>query len=664
MKYIYDLKADYASRITVAGGKGAQLHKLLKKGYNVPDGLVISSKALEIFINQNNLSEKIKEYLKNIRIDNFKTIAQASDQIKRDIIQGKFPEEISKQLADILGARKKLHFAVRSSGLHEDDFNSSWAGLFDSYLDIKFSDLELYIKKCWASFFNSRAIAYNYKPYRNYKTLKFAVIIQEMINGEKSGIAFSLDPNGYDHSKILIEASRGHGDNLVSGREIPFTILLDKKNKYVLNKSFHSSNNKYLLSLPEINNLHFQIIHLEKDFKKPIDIEWTFSDDKLFLLQIRPITGISKYLLPTKKSVKPRLSNYELTFKAKGISFLFTDILAHAYRDLSPLFLSYKGGFSQYTQIKKIEDANKLGLVWLSKSNGFEEYEARFTSYYKFHVPILERIIHSKKLTKTSTTKFFSILEKFFKYYSRMDTYFTNQSFIYADINIELKENLNQLGKFKDHARSWMNSTALEEPGYLNQFLYKVSNIFLIDKEDLECYKFSEIINLFHNQEISDKEITNRKSAFVIYYYNREFQYFSGAKTLGLINNLHNREKAIEETELNGQVANKKGKIITGIVRVIKVDYRENGVMNQEISQMIKGEILVSEFTAPELISACRKAKAIITDLGGMLSHAAIISRELNVPCLIGTEKATSVFKTGDHVTIDFEQGIAKRTSK
>jgi pyruvate,water dikinase len=76
---------------------------------------------------------------------------------------------------------------------------------------------------------------------------------------------------------------------------------------------------------------------------------------------------------------------------------------------------------------------------------------------------------------------------------------------------------------------------------------------------------------------------------------------------------------------------------------------------------MVKGEILVTEFTAPELISACRKAKAIVTDIGGLLSHAAIVSRELNIPCLVGTHNAAKILKTGDEVAIDFEIGIVNK---
>ena len=83
--------------------------------------------------------------------------------------------------------------------------------------------------------------------------------------------------------------------------------------------------------------------------------------------------------------------------------------------------------------------------------------------------------------------------------------------------------------------------------------------------------------------------------------------------------------------------------------------------MYADIAAMVKGEILVAEFTAPELLLACKKAKAIVTDIGGMLSHAAIVSRELNIPCLVGTGNATHFLQTGDQVMIDFTIGVVHK---
>ncbi|HBG81570.1 TPA: hypothetical protein DDW69_01890 [candidate division CPR2 bacterium] len=76
---------------------------------------------------------------------------------------------------------------------------------------------------------------------------------------------------------------------------------------------------------------------------------------------------------------------------------------------------------------------------------------------------------------------------------------------------------------------------------------------------------------------------------------------------------------------------------------------------------MEKDEILVAEFTAPELMLACQKAKAIVTDMGGVLSHAAIVSRELKIPCVVGTHTATKALKNGNKILIDLNSGTVQK---
>ena len=80
----------------------------------------------------------------------------------------------------------------------------------------------------------------------------------------------------------------------------------------------------------------------------------------------------------------------------------------------------------------------------------------------------------------------------------------------------------------------------------------------------------------------------------------------------------------------------------------------------EEIKKVHKGDILVANTTGPEIMIACTKAAAIVTDEGGMTSHAAIVSRELKIPCIVGTKIATKVFKDGDLVEVDATKGIVK----
>ena len=90
-----------------------------------------------------------------------------------------------------------------------------------------------------------------------------------------------------------------------------------------------------------------------------------------------------------------------------------------------------------------------------------------------------------------------------------------------------------------------------------------------------------------------------------------------------------------------------------GIVRVL--------TKKEQVSEFQEGEILITTMTSPEYVPAIRKAKAIVTDEGGVLCHAAIVAREFKIPCIIGTQKATNIFKSGDHVEVDADSGIVKK---
>ena len=107
------------------------------------------------------------------------------------------------------------------------------------------------------------------------------------------------------------------------------------------------------------------------------------------------------------------------------------------------------------------------------------------------------------------------------------------------------------------------------------------------------------------------------------------------------------------EQEVRGQVA-QQGKV-QGKVRVL--------LHPQDAGTLQQGEILVANMTSPDYMVALRKAGAIVTDEGGIVCHAAVISRELKIPCIIGTANATRVFKTGDMVEVDANVGVVKKLS-
>ena len=284
-----------------------------------------------------------------------------------------------------------------------------------------------------------------------------------MVQSDWSGVAFSVDPTGFDPGRMLIEAVPGRGDAFVSGRVRPFSAVLDKRTGAVTSSSLNEKRE----SSPTVRHLRRlcqQAAELEEHFKEPLDIEWAYRGNRLFILLIRPITAASGKQAQRRPTSVPNIDDYELTFKVSGLSFLFTDMLAQGFKYLDPLFTSDEdGNFSQYFTNRKMEYAATFGMKWFSTPNSFEQYQQTFSALYAKQSALLEGFIESEKLSKRSVDRFFSILSGFLRHYSKMDNEFTDAAYGHSDQNPTIARNLKLLAEFKDTARVWINSSAIDE---------------------------------------------------------------------------------------------------------------------------------------------------------------------------------------------------------
>ena len=193
--------------------------------------------------------------------------------------------------------------------------------------------------------------------------------------------------------------------------------------------------------------------------------------------------------------------------------------------------------------------------------------------------------------------------------------------------------------------------------GYLLQLnLKRIAKRFNITYDEILYYGEQEMRKLFDGKKIANQILENRKEAYAFLYDGEIFRQVEGeinVTTLEKQNDIIVVYKIQEK--LVGSIAN-KGKAI-GRVRVINAHTRKQ---SEAIESMHEGEILVTGMTRPHLIAAIRKAAAIVTDEGGITSHASIISRELGIPCITGTKIATQVLKDGDEVEVDANKGIVK----
>lgn len=325
--------------IALVGGKGANLGEMVKFNFPVPDGFIVTSSAYYQFLKENNLNIKIKHLLQTTNFDNSDSLSQISNHIKKLIIDSDLNETLAKE---VYSAYKRLGgifkdglVAVRSSATAEDLPGASFAGQQETYLNVKGeANLLIAIKDAWASLFNARAIFYRHQQNFDHFRIGIAIVVQKMVESEKSGIMFTIDPVTNDKSKIVIEAIFGLGEMIVQGQVNPDHYEVSKKEEKIINKDVNAQTfmmkkvgklNK-IIKLPKSIGLKqkltsSQIIalasigkKLEKHYYFPQDSEWAIEKNKIYIVQTRPITTVGKKSETAKqdKENQSKTSNLKL----------------------------------------------------------------------------------------------------------------------------------------------------------------------------------------------------------------------------------------------------------------------------------------------------------------------------------------------------------------
>lgn len=301
MKYIMKFSEIKKEDVPAVGGKGANLGELFNAGFPVPDGFCITSRAFD-------------EYME---INGFAALAAGSDKLTSEkIAAGKLFQELEEEIAyyyNALGPNLKV--AVRSSATAEDLPEASFAGQQETYLNIEgLKPLFLAVKKCFASLFSLRAEAY--RKQTNFDTVKISlsVVVQTMVDSEISGVLFTVDPVSNNKNQMMLNASWGLGESIVSGKVTPDIYLYDKNHRCIVNKTLGdkklevrygtTGTEEGETSLEQRENFcltekqAIEVFELgrktEQHFKSPQDIEWAFLHNQLYILQARPITTLKE----------------------------------------------------------------------------------------------------------------------------------------------------------------------------------------------------------------------------------------------------------------------------------------------------------------------------------------------------------------------------------
>lgn len=622
------------------GGKATNLAKLVRANLPVPDGLAVS---LNAFTKDSTLTD------------------DAQQQINSFIVQNKL-------------------YAVRSSALSEDAEGASWAGQFETFLDTKPEEIIAKVEECHSSAKNR---AKSYAEDKNIGSFDIAVVVQEMLKPEYAGVLFTKDPlTGKD--TLLTEYVTGLGEELVSGKKDPERILL--------------GSDAAKQSPFDTNQLAELATRVEKLFGVPQDIEWVWADNKIWLVQARPITVTQEsrkgYFLG-----EPDDLFYWGPSRAKPT--YMSDFMVGVERFFQDMASDIKLPNPPKTVV--LFDAGKM--VWLNNAQEFAEFtEQTFEAYEKLDQ--LEKDITkwkaaSEELPTLSGTQLEGKLA---------DAWYATEFAEFALYGAETSL-IKRLSKFDASTRQeiWGAFTVPDKP----TFLASIDNELLASKDPGSLTKkypwiqdgydglahndkdyFEERLKVIGNEhtkqshnykakrdelakqlKLTDDEIKSLTLA-------RKLAEFMDDRKAWMMQTRRLITKNISKIEygwfFNDGEATLIGEVdshelwqryvdfktstnaVVGVVASNGGKHFVNGevvIVSNPSEPVADGKIVVVPSTSPSYVPLMRKAKALVTDHGGMMSHAAIVAREFNLPCIVGTKQATKVLKTGDKVVLDLVTG-------
>ncbi|OGI92087.1 hypothetical protein A3A09_02170 [Candidatus Nomurabacteria bacterium RIFCSPLOWO2_01_FULL_42_20] len=790
----------------IAGGKGASLGEMTQAGIPVPPGFVVLTSAFDRFLEETDLNVEIDSILDQVNHKEIHTVEHASQKIQALIIGAAMPKDIK---TIILSSFKNLgaeYVAVRSSASAEDSASAAWAGQLDSFLNTTESNLLEKVQKCWASLFTPRAIFYRFEKGMHGEHISVAVVVQKMVNSERSGIAFSVHPVTEDYNQLIIEAGFGLGEAIVSGSVTPDSYVVEKEPRRIIDVNVNFQNralyrkagggntwidlpeaegSKQILTEKEINELSGIIVGIENHYKFPCDIEWAFESGKFYIVQSRPITTLQPKvekkegkeekqpeisigdwkLIITRNmsfwhqylsSVGHSLNTKDFGVKAKNIQLSITvngtethlfakpenmkeysaaileavssevkiKTLKNKYKKFAKELLDSLKKCDKNLNVKTWNDFVKnytrfcAGLFLTSvigragleklmqklKEKGYKDEEipevVSIITYPSLHTPLFDSqlglleigaLVQKKKINQKTIKKH---LEKWLENFGFIPVNFCEEPWSLKDAQKQLSDFLKKdcakeltyskkshkdrvsnakkiFKEIKDEEISIL-AKALAEGTYLNEFRKNVFSRVSLGYRKIfskiakkggssnwrDCFFLTatEMTEVLAGQKTKIKDLMDkRQSVGIVVNDEDKIEFLKDEEEKSFkeyLDLLHGKKSEIsKETKIvKGFTAN-KGKI-TGIARII--------LNSADFHKIAQGEILVTTMTSVDFVPIMDKAGAFVTNEGGITSHAAIVSREMNKPCIIGTQNATQVIKDGDMVEVDAERGIVK----
>jgi phosphohistidine swiveling domain-containing protein len=629
-----------AEQVEIFGGKAVNLGELLRSGLPVPNGFAVG---LDCFGDDGRLADEARE-------------------------------EIEQKLSD-----KK--YAVRSSATAEDSSNASWAGQFETYLNVEPSDVAGKVEQCH-NFVGERA-----KSYADAKTgqtdFRVAVVVQEMLSPSYAGVLFTKNPVS-DEKKFITEYVEGLGESLVSGAITPQRI------EWRAGESPEAPFDvKTLTSLAE---------KAEKTFGAPQDIEWALADGKLWLVQARPITTVATLRQNFDLGEPEDLFYWG---PSRAVPLFMGDFMAGIERFFEQCLVSKTMPNPPKTLVLFFGGK----MVWLNNAKAFSNFTERIFNEYVKQNRLTRDVADWRKLSKElSNLTGVDFDEKLVQVWQA--TEFAEFALYGAEKSVGKK-----LSRFDERTRVriWAAFATPDQPSFLNLLDVELAKSrdtkkmavrypwirdgYAGPNDEAEWY-FAERLKaidanglikisnhdderkrLVEEYDLSDEEVKALDLA-------RQLADFMDQRKAWMMKTRRLIERPVSKIQhgwfFDGERVELVGKDDTETIWQRYIDFRasvsvvkgvvantggrhfitgEVVVLNSHTDPVADDKVLVVPSTSPGWIPLMRRARALITDHGGMMSHAAIVAREFGLPCIVGSGNGTKVLKTGDKVVLDLVQG-------
>ncbi|MFB6152810.1 MAG: phosphoenolpyruvate synthase [Halodesulfurarchaeum sp.] len=313
VRWLEDIRADDIGSV---GGKGASLGEMTDAGLPVPPGFVVTADTYRSFIEDTGIAEELFEAV-DVDAEDSAALAEAESRAKELILETELPEPLREEVLesyDHLGDGDAF-VAVRSSATAEDLPDASFAGQQETFLNVTEENLLDRVRRCWASLFTQRAIYYRTQQGFDHDVVDIAVVVQEMVDAEKSGVMFTSHPST-GAPKVILEAAWGLGEAVVSGSVSPDNYVVDRKTgeieemtvadkkvemvrdpetgETVEQEVDEKRRQARVLTDEELQELVDMGRRVEEHYETPQDVEWAIADGDVYMLQSRPITTIDE----------------------------------------------------------------------------------------------------------------------------------------------------------------------------------------------------------------------------------------------------------------------------------------------------------------------------------------------------------------------------------